>query len=81
MVPIGSDDEENDQGSLNSNKFGSVRSLSDKYQKPASIGQPPDDGLISHVSSKQTALSEDLSSIGKYRREQNFTHPISKALQ
>ena len=72
VVPIGSEDEDQDvEGSLSSNKFGSVRSLSDKYQKSSSIGQHPDDGLISHVSSKQTALSEDLSSIvslsDKYR--------------
>ena len=41
VVPIGSDDEGGqDEGSLNSNKFGSVRSLSDKYghkQTPESI--------------------------------------------
>lgn len=74
VVPIGSEDEENDGASLSSNKFGSVRSLSDKYQKSSSIGQQPDDGLISHVSSKQTALSEDLSSIislsDKYRQQE-----------
>jgi len=75
VVPIGSEDEDQDvEGSLSSNKFGSVRSLSDKYQKSSSIGQHPDDGLISHVSSKQTALSEDLSSIvslsDKYRQQE-----------
>lgn len=81
VVPIGSDDEGGqDEGSLNSNKFGSVRSLSDKYghkQTPESISGPPDDGIISHISSsKQTAMSEDLSSIvslsDKYRQQEEI---------
>merc|ERR1712008_636699 len=69
-VPIGSEDDEDgiELGSdENESKYGSVRTLSDKYQKPIDA---IDDGLISHVSSLPTAsgskgaFSEDRSSIG-----------------
>merc|ERR1712008_580581 len=84
VVPIGSEDEEDgiEPGSdENESKYGSVRTLSDKYQKPIDA---IDDGLISHVSSLPTAsgskgaFSEDRSSIGasivslsdKYRQQE-----------
>jgi len=84
VVPIGSEDDEDgiELGSdENESKYGSVRTLSDKYQKPIDA---IDDGLISHVSSLPTAsgskgaFSEDRSSIGasivslsdKYRQQE-----------
>merc|ERR1719360_274949 len=80
VVPIGSEDEsdmgsddviedavDSDRDDLNSNKYGSVRTLSDKYQKPVDA---IDDGLVNYVTSKP-AFSEDRSSIislsDKYR--------------
>merc|ERR1712037_452470 len=83
VVPIGSEDDEDgiEPGSdENESKYGSVRTLSDKYQKPIDA---IDDGLISHVSSLPTAsgskaFSDDRSSIGasivslsdKYRQQE-----------
>jgi len=79
VVPIGSEDDEDgiEPGSdENESKYGSVRTLSDKYQKPIDA---IDDGLISHVSSLPTAsgskaMSEDRSSIvslsDKYRQQE-----------
>merc|ERR1712223_818274 len=78
VVPIGSEDDEDgiEPGSDEGSKYGSVRTLSDKYQKPVDA---IDDGLISHVSSLPTvsgskAISEDRSSIvslsDKYRQQE-----------
>jgi len=79
VVPIGSEDDDEivepvtDQ---DHSEYGSVRTLSDKYQKPVDA---IDDGLISHVSSLPTvsgskAISEDRSSIvslsDKYRQQE-----------
>lgn len=79
VVPIGSEDDDDivepvtDQ---DHSEYGSVRTLSDKYQKPVDA---IDDGLISHVSSLPTvsgskAISEDRSSIvslsDKYRQQE-----------
>jgi len=77
VVPIGSESENEEIGSEDSNKFGSVRTLSDKYQKP--IDAVTDDGIISHVVSSPGAtgppISEDrcssiVSLSDKYRQQE-----------
>ena len=74
VVPIGSESENSVNSELDSNKYGSVRTLSDKYQKPSDV--LTDDGIISHVVSSTTngPISEDRSSIislsDKYRQQE-----------
>ena len=89
VVPIGSESENEEIGSEDSNKFGSVRTLSDKYQKP--IDALTDDGIISHVISSSGAaakspISEDrcssiVSLSDKYRQQEEveiFTEHYQK---